>query len=52
VKQELPWFRIQLYFDLNNITGEKDIDINQKTSFPASEQHYGMTGDLGLRIKL
>lgn len=52
IKQELPWYGIQLYFNLNNITGEMDTDINQKNSFPASEQHYGMTGDLGLRIKL
>jgi len=51
VKQELPWFGIQVFFNLNNISSERDIDINQKTSFPASEQHYGMTGDLGLRIR-
>jgi TonB-dependent receptor len=52
VKQELPWFGIQLYFDLNNISGENDVDVNQKTSFPASEERYGMTADAGLRIKL
>jgi TonB-dependent receptor len=52
IKQTLPWFGIQLFFNLNNITGEMDTDINQKNSFPASEQHYDMTGDLGLRIKL
>jgi TonB-dependent receptor len=52
VKQLLPWYGIQLYFNLNNITSARDIDINQKTSFPASEQHYGMSGDLGLRLRL
>ncbi len=52
VRQTLPWYGIQIYFNLNNITAEKDIDINQKTSFPAAEEHYGMTGDLGLRFKL
>jgi TonB-dependent receptor len=51
VKQDLPWFGIQVYFDLLNITGEDDIDINQKNSFPASEERYGMTADAGLRIK-
>ncbi len=52
VKQTLPWYGVQVYFNLNNITGQKDIDINQKTSFPASEDHYGMTADLGLRFRL
>lgn len=52
VKQLLPWFGIQVYFSLNNITGRDDIDLNQKTSFPASQQRYGMAGDLGLRVKL
>ena len=52
VKQDLPWYNVQVYFDMNNITGEKDISVNQRTSFPASEQHYGMTADLGLRVKI
>jgi TonB-dependent receptor len=52
VKQELPWFGMQIFFNINNITGENDIDINQKNSFPASEQRYGMSADAGLRIKL
>jgi TonB-dependent receptor len=52
VKQELPWYNIQLFFDINNITGENDVDVNQKNNFPASEQRYGMSADLGLRIRL
>lgn len=52
VKQVLPWYGIQIYFSLNNITSENEIDINQKTSFPAAEDHYGMTADLGMRITL
>lgn len=52
VKQELPWFGMQIYFNLNNITGEDDVDVNQKTGFPASEQRYGMSADAGLRIRL
>jgi TonB-dependent receptor len=51
VKQELPWFGMQVFLNLNNITGENDVDINQKTSFPASEQRYGMTADAGLRLR-
>lgn len=52
VKQELPWYGMQLFFNMNNITGENELDINQKTSFAAYEQRYGMTADLGLRIRL
>jgi len=51
-KQELPWFGIQVYFNLNNLSGEDDIDINQKTGYITSQQRYGMTADLGLRVKL
>ncbi len=52
VKQELPWYGIQLFLNMNNITGENDNTVNQKTGFPASEQHYGMSGDLGFRVKI
>lgn len=52
VRQKLPWYGIQIFFNLNNITGENDVNLNQKTAFPAAIQRYGMTGDLGLRIKL
>ncbi|HLP17648.1 MAG TPA: TonB-dependent receptor [Bacteroidota bacterium] len=51
-KQDLPWYGIQLFLNLNNITGEDDIDLNQSTSFITSMQRYGMTADLGLRIRL
>jgi hypothetical protein len=37
---------------MNNITGENELDVNPRTSFAASEQRYGMSADLGLRIKL
>jgi len=52
VKQDLPWFGMQIYFNVNNITGENELDVNQKNGFPANEQRYGMSADLGLRIKL
>ena len=35
LKQDLPWFGIQLYMFLNNITGQREVDVNQKTVFPA-----------------
>lgn len=50
VKQTLPWLGIQLFFNLNNITGEDDIDINQGNKFTTHQQRYGMSGDLGLRM--
>ena len=52
VKQDLPWFGMQLYLSLNNITGVMETDVNQKTLLPASKEYYGMSGDLGLRVKL
>ncbi|MCB0747682.1 MAG: TonB-dependent receptor, partial [Ignavibacteriae bacterium] len=52
MKQDLPWFGIQIFLNLNNLTGEDDIDINQKNKYTAYQERYGMTGDLGLRIKL
>lgn len=52
VKQTLPWYNIQVYLNLNNITGEDDIDINQKTTFITLQQRYGLTADVGLRINI
>jgi TonB-dependent receptor len=50
VKQNLPWFGIQVYFNINNITGEDDVDINAKNLYAASTQRYGMSADLGFVI--
>ncbi|MEN8116242.1 MAG: TonB-dependent receptor [Bacteroidota bacterium] len=52
VKQKLPWYGMQLFCNINNITGAKDRDLVQGARYDASIQHYGMTVDLGLRIKL
>lgn len=51
VKQELPWFGLQLYGDINNINGANDVSVIQGRSVPISEQDYGLTADLGLRWK-
>jgi len=51
LKQDLPWFGIQLFLFLNNITGTREVDVNERTLFPASEQAYAMTADLGLRVR-
>jgi TonB-dependent receptor len=47
VKQNLPWFGIQIYLNLNNISGEDDIDLNAKNLYPAATQRYGVSADLG-----
>ncbi len=52
VKQDLPWYGMQLYLNLNNITSSNDVNINEKTSYPASEQSYGSEVQLGIRIRL
>jgi TonB-dependent receptor len=52
VKQDLPFYGMQLYLNINNLNGEDDIDLNEKNLYPASEQRYGMSADLGLVIHL
>lgn len=51
-RQNLPWEGFQVYFDLNNINGQNDISLIQGNGFPSSEQDYGMTADLGIRLTL
>jgi TonB-dependent receptor len=51
IKQNLPWFGMQIYLNLNNITGEDDIDLNSKNEYWASAQRYGMQADLGFVIR-
>ncbi len=50
IKQELPWYGMQIFLNLNNITGVNETDLNQKNGYPVTIEQYGMTGDLGLRI--
>lgn len=53
VKQDLPWFNLQIYGDLNNINGARDVSVIQGgAGVPSSLQDYGMTADLGIRFKL
>jgi TonB-dependent receptor len=50
-KQELPWYGIEIYTDLNNINAANDMQTIQGGS-PSSIANYGFTSDLGLRVKL
>lgn len=54
IKQELPWFGLQVHGDINNINATNDVaTINGiGVAVPQSEESYGLTADLGLRIRL
>ena len=53
VKQNLPWFGLQLFGDLNNLNNEKDSNVLQMyPNIPRSMEMYGMTADIGLRWQL
>ncbi len=52
VKQNLPWYGLQVFVDLNNINGARDTQINQGANFPSAEDFYGMTADAGIRLQL
>jgi TonB-dependent receptor len=52
VKQDFSWLGLQIFFNISDITGEDDVDVNQRNGYPASQQRYGMSADLGLQIRL
>lgn len=52
VKQNLPWYNLQVFANFNNISGAKDRDLVKGSKWDARIQHYGTTIDLGLRMKL
>lgn len=52
IKQDLPWYGIQVYLDLNDLNGASDTYVVQANGFPTSQSAYGMTADLGLRWSL
>jgi outer membrane receptor protein involved in Fe transport len=49
-RQMLPWFNIQLFLDLINLTGADETALNQRTYYPVSIDRYGMFGNLGAKI--
>ncbi|MEN8250834.1 MAG: TonB-dependent receptor [Bacteroidota bacterium] len=52
VRQRLPWYGIQLFCNINNITSAEDRDQVKGTKWDAQIQHYGMTIDMGVRVRL
>jgi TonB-dependent receptor len=50
-KQELPWFGVEIYTDLNNINSANDVQVIQGGP-PTAIEDYGFTADMGLRWRL
>jgi TonB-dependent receptor len=51
VKQDLPWYGLQVFCNLNNINGANDVSVIQGGGVPLAEQEYGLTGEVGLRCR-
>jgi len=51
VKQELPWYGVQLFCNLNNINSASDVSVIEGGGVPLAEQQYGMTAEAGIRFK-
>lgn len=52
-KQELPWYGIEVFGNINNINSAKDVSVIQGgANVPLSEQQYGLTADFGIRLQL
>jgi len=50
-KQVLPLFGIQIFGNINNMNGARDISVIQGgAGVPQSEQDYGLTADFGIRL--
>lgn len=51
-RQMLPWLGAQVYLDANNLNGESTISAQRTIGGFTSQQYYGLTADLGIRITL
>lgn len=52
VKQQLPWFGIQIFANINNLNKARDVTVIQGGGVPSSQQDYGLNADFGIQIKL
>jgi hypothetical protein len=53
VKQDLPWFGLQVYGNINNLNSAHDVSVIQATAgVPRSQQNYDMTAELGVRWRM
>jgi len=51
LKQKLPWYKLQVFCNINNVTGSSDRDLIAGKPWNSRIQHYGRTVDLGIRIE-
>ncbi len=51
-RQELPWYNLEAFFNLNNINSEDDILLNGRTGYLSSQSRYGLEAELGLRFHM
>ena len=52
VRQKLPWAGLEVFSNINNISSAQDRNLVAGANWESSIQHYGMTVDLGVRIRL
>jgi TonB-dependent receptor len=52
VRQILPWAKIEVYLDLNNLNNESSTSAQASIGGFTSEQNYGVTANLGVRYRL
>ena len=52
LKQDLPIEGLQIFANVNNISGTMDKTYNQGVTYPVYIEHYGMAFDLGLRWRM
>jgi len=51
-KQELPWYGIEVFLNLNNLNGANDIYLLRGNGFESSNESYGLMAQLGFRVNL
>jgi TonB-dependent receptor len=52
VRQALPWYGIEIYLDASNLNNENNSSAQQSIDGFTSEQNYGLTANLGIRLRL
>jgi TonB-dependent receptor len=52
MKQKLPWYNMEVFMNLNNLNGENDTYVVRGNKFNDTDESYGLTAEIGFRIKL
>ena len=50
-RQKLPWMGGELFLNISNLNGEKNVAAQRSIGGSTSVQSYGMTANLGIRIR-